>query len=221
MKESRASSAGGTDTRSWRERVARTPPAELTADIYLRSLSPPAGVHDGQVALVERLSALSSAGRLSDLRVSVWGELFCLCDTCAGASAGRAALERVEEFQRWADGYGAETSLPFERRDVHSNFAPSARESHEALVRRACCSRCTAGSRCSASSPTSQGRTASGYRMVSTLSRRPPLPTRSLPPGREPRSVAIGLVGRPPHQECDRRVTTSSSAGHRHRPRRR
>jgi hypothetical protein len=106
----------------------------LTADIYLRSLSPPAGVHDGQVALVERLSALSSAGRLSDLRVSVWGERFCLCDTCAGTSAGRAALERVEEFQRWADRYGAETSLPFERRDVHSNFAPSARESHEALV---------------------------------------------------------------------------------------
>lgn len=115
----------GTDNTAWRDEVSAVSPSELTADVYLRSLSPPVGVHDGQVAQIDRLSALSAADSLGALRVSVWGERLCTCDTCAGTGAGQAALDRVEQFERWAERADAPVTLPFERRVVRSGYTSS------------------------------------------------------------------------------------------------
>jgi hypothetical protein len=121
--------SGPTDqTAPWRQRAGLAPEAELTADLFLRSLSPPVSVHDTQVEFIDRLSELSAAGRLNDLRVSVWGDRLCLCETCAETGAGRAALDRVEEFEGWIDGFEADASLPFEQRVVSSEYAGSAQE---------------------------------------------------------------------------------------------
>lgn len=128
MVQSRGTSTEGTDTAAWRARATLGPASELTADVYLRSLSPPAGVHDGQVARIERLSALSASGRLEEVRVSVWGARICLCETCTGTGAGRAALDRVEEFERWAESIDPPATLPFDRRVIRSNYTDSTQE---------------------------------------------------------------------------------------------
>jgi hypothetical protein len=128
MDQPRGTSTEGTDTAAWREGATLGAGPELTADVYLRSLSPAAGVHDGQTARIERLSALSTAGRLGDVRVSVWGDRICLCETCAETGAGRAALDRVEEFERWADEVEPTVTLPFDRRTVRSSYTDSAQE---------------------------------------------------------------------------------------------
>ena len=128
MDQPRGTSVEGSGTTAWREEATLGPETELTADVYLRSLSPPAGVHDGQTARIERLSELAAAGRLGDVRVSVWGDRVCLCETCAGTGAGRAALDRVAEFERWADDLDAAVSLPFDRHTIRSSYTDSTQE---------------------------------------------------------------------------------------------
>lgn len=128
MTQQRGQPTRGTSTAAWREDATLGPTSELTADVYLRSLSPPAGVHEGQTARIERLSTLSAAGRLGEVRVSVWGDRICLCETCTGTGAGRAALDRVEEFERWAEEADPAVTLPFERRVVRSRYTDSEQE---------------------------------------------------------------------------------------------
>lgn len=128
MTDQRGTSTGAGDTAVWQESATLGPASELTADVYLRSLSPPAGVHDGQAARIERLTTLSAAGRLENVRVSVWGNRICLCETCAGTGPGRAALDRVEEFERWAEDLDPAVTLPFDHRKVRSDYTDSTQD---------------------------------------------------------------------------------------------
>jgi hypothetical protein len=102
--------------------VGMTGPVDSpSVDLYLRSLSPPAGTHDQQAEVIDRLSELSSSDRLDGLSVSVWGERVCLCEVCAGTGSGRAVLDRLEEFRSWA-GTVEEAELPFEHRTIRSEY---------------------------------------------------------------------------------------------------
>jgi hypothetical protein len=102
--------------------VGMTGPVDSpSVDVYLRSLSPPAGTHDRQAEIIDRLSELSSSDRLDSVSVSVWGERVCLCEVCAGTGSGRAALDRLGEFQNWVETVeGGE--LPFEHRTIRSEY---------------------------------------------------------------------------------------------------
>jgi hypothetical protein len=100
----------------------------LSVDLYLRSLSPPAGTHAGQQSRLERLSELYEAGNLGTLRVSVWGDQLCLCESCASTRAGRRMLDTVEKFEAWAAQADGEVALPLDRRRVQSAYAETDRE---------------------------------------------------------------------------------------------
>ena len=97
--------------------------AELFVELNVRSLAPPTGTHEGQTDVIETLSDLESAGVIEELRLCVFGERICPCDTCGDTRPGRAALDRVREYQRWAANLDTEVSIPFERRTIHSEIA--------------------------------------------------------------------------------------------------
>jgi hypothetical protein len=96
--------------------------ADLTVDVYVRSLSPSNGTHAGRVEFVEELERLEAERVIRDATVSIWGDRICRCETCSATGAGRAALERLREFEAWSEDVDADVSLPFERRSISSEF---------------------------------------------------------------------------------------------------
>jgi len=103
----------------------------VRVDAFVRSLVPPSGAHETQAEIIERLSALGAFGVVEDSTVSIWGRRLCECETCAGTRAGRAVLDRLWEFETWEREQDADVELPFDRREVHSEFTGSV---HEVVV---------------------------------------------------------------------------------------
>lgn len=96
---------------------------DVTVEVFVRSLAAPAGVHDEQIAVLERLKGLEDRGRLAGWNVTIWGERLCECEICEATAAGRTIRDRMREFRDWTERAGGEVSLPFERREIESEFA--------------------------------------------------------------------------------------------------
>lgn len=105
------------------ERRASLEGATVSAHVFVRSLAPPGGGHDEQVAVLERLDALEDRGPVDAWNVTIWGERLCECEVCTSTAAGRAVTERLRSFGEWAERVDGEVALPFERREVTSEFA--------------------------------------------------------------------------------------------------
>lgn len=98
---------------------------EMVADVFVRSMAPPVGVHDTQVRVLNRLGDLEESGRIDRRTVSVWGERLCRCASCEATGACLAALEKVREFERWAASAEGDVSLQFERQSTTSRIVDS------------------------------------------------------------------------------------------------
>jgi len=98
-------------------------------ELFVRSLSPPAGRRPAQMQL-SRLRRLDEAGVL-DLTVSVWGREVALSTTAARTDAGQSVLARVAEAREWADDRGLCVDPFFETREVASTLTG---EAYTALV---------------------------------------------------------------------------------------
>lgn len=107
---------------------ADEPVTDLTVDVYLRSLSPPFGAHAAQRSCLETLTGLYEEGKLAGLRVSVWGDRLCLCESCTSTRTARAILDAVETFEEWASDATRDVELPLDRRDIRSTYAGDDRE---------------------------------------------------------------------------------------------
>ncbi|PSQ03822.1 hypothetical protein BRC95_08700 [Halobacteriales archaeon QS_5_68_33] len=99
------------------------------AELFVRSLSPPAGRRPARMQL-SRLRRLDEAGAL-DLSVSVWGREVALSTTAARTDAGQSVLARVAEAREWADDRGVCVDPFFETREVTSTLTG---EAYTALV---------------------------------------------------------------------------------------
>ena len=92
--------------------------AKISVEVFVRSLAPPGGVHDEQLAILERLEVFEDAGPVDDWSVTIWGDRLCECEVCTSTTAGRLASERVREFRNWSERADESVSLPFEHREV-------------------------------------------------------------------------------------------------------
>lgn len=101
-------------------RAALSAANSARVEVYLRSLSPPAGAKDGQVARLREAQTLVETTPVDDLTVDVWGERICLCDTCADLEAGTAMRNTVRELESWGGEYDASAAPFFERREQES-----------------------------------------------------------------------------------------------------
>ena len=97
--------------------------ATVSVHVFVRSMAPPGGGHDEQVAVLERLNALEDRGPVDAWNVTIWGERLCECEVCTATAAGRAVTERMWELREWAGRAEGDVALPFERREVTSEFA--------------------------------------------------------------------------------------------------
>lgn len=107
----------------WRNEAELPDDVDLFVELNVRSLAPPTGTHAGQTEVIRTLSTLESAGVIEELRISVFGERICPCETCEDTRPGRVALDRVREYQRWAANFDTDASVPFDCRNLHSEIA--------------------------------------------------------------------------------------------------
>jgi len=79
-------------------------------DLYVRSMCP-AGAHDRQERVIERIQSMNEAGDVEEVSIVVWGDRIST-DTAAGhTDRGRDIPDRIAAFQRWALREGV--SLPW------------------------------------------------------------------------------------------------------------
>lgn len=100
--------------------VSTTPGGRRVA-LYVRSLVP-AGSREQQTAVLERLSALESAGAIEGYDVHVWGKRAPASQGEARTEAGEYAAERISRFREWAAANDVSVDATLELREVAADL---------------------------------------------------------------------------------------------------
>jgi hypothetical protein len=100
---------------------------DIRIDVFVRSLLPPPGAKDAQSSVLGALRD-AVADTPAQLRVQVWGERICRCDSCRDSEVGRIFLDRVETLTEWGDRYDASAGEYFEYTSQHSSVTGSTYE---------------------------------------------------------------------------------------------
>ncbi|MBO4249518.1 hypothetical protein IL252_17055 [Halomicrobium sp. IBSBa] len=92
---------------------------DVRIDVFVRSLGAPTPSQTTQSAVLERLDGLEKRERIDRFTVQVWGDRLYTGERCSQSPVGRYLHNKIEEFERWADGY-PEVELPFEQTHCES-----------------------------------------------------------------------------------------------------
>lgn len=103
---------------------------EITVEVELFVREGRHGTHGTQAAARDRLDRLHREGVVGEYAVHDWPARVCCPEAPAGERAA-LALDRLEQFERWAERTGLDLGPAFDRRRVAS---PVLREEYEAVV---------------------------------------------------------------------------------------
>lgn len=104
--------------------------AETRLELYVRSLAPGAA-REQQDRIINQLDNLKEAEAIADYNIEVWGREVSTTAAASRTEAGRRVLDKVQEFERWADRNGRSLSSVFEVHEVDSAITG---EQYESIV---------------------------------------------------------------------------------------
>ncbi|WP_338727208.1 HTH domain-containing protein [Haladaptatus sp. DJG-WS-42] len=88
-------------------------------ELYVRSLAPSVA-RKQQDRVIAQLKSLKDAAAIDEYTIEVWGKEVCATTEAARTDAGKQVLEKITEFETWAERNGRSLSSVFEVHEIDS-----------------------------------------------------------------------------------------------------